>query len=363
MSPGTLATLWLLATLAPLLFAIVFLARQVRQIHKYNWRDVLQVAMRAPSWWHAWWPRVWLSPLERSHELPLVARRACRSYVAFSTAIVLTLALLGAALNLQLSFTEAEWPRVEQSTAWIAFSFIAHVCAPIAVALFFIVFAWSWWSARKVIGNISDPRARHLFERLRSAGTWREPWVSDLIRDASGARSKAPKNFRELVLDALALENRLVNRGALPDHDLSGILERSRDSYGQWELEAKALAADANTSEPQHLRARLRAIDDMVSPREDQIAERDLVQRQVSLHEDRLSRMRDLDERRERLHTTVERLWRKLRSLGVGDGVQGVATTSSEVLAIAAEIESALETTVDTVRLEATTKPGVSKES
>ena len=179
-----LVVLWAVVTAVPLLWsALVFFGRmRASKGEPIRWRDALAVGMRVPVWWHAWWPRRWLSSLDRSNELPRRVKKAARWFVGASTAVVILIAVVGFATNAQLSLSEDEWRHVQSTHEWHVIAAFSYRWLPLFVAAILLGFVISWWRARR---DITASQAKQLFERMRTPGLWREPWIRQMITKAT----------------------------------------------------------------------------------------------------------------------------------------------------------------------------------
>jgi Protein kinase domain len=311
MSVATMTVLWTVEIVTPLVWALAIFRRRLPK-DTGSAGEAIRIGMRVPVWWSAWWPRRWLSPVDRSRELPRRVRIASQWCVAFVTALAVALSFAGIAMNVRDACTQEQWLRLQESSEWRILAAISYVVTPAAALIGLMGFFWTWWRARADIGWITSHRARRLFERLRSPAIWQEPWVRELIESGKLGQRPVPQTFAVLVQSAVDLYARI----ATSEHDINpevlATLLQCRSTDAAWEREASELANDADSGEMSRLQARLSKLKELAAPRPDQVVERDLLGRQLSLHENRVARTREIKDKRQSLHGAVARLWRKL---------------------------------------------------
>jgi tRNA A-37 threonylcarbamoyl transferase component Bud32 len=280
-------------------------------------RDSVRAALRVPDWWAPWWPRRWRSPLERMQALPGPLRSAARWWGAFMGFALLHIGVQGALISSVAALQPPEFAAFRSSVWWDLLAG-AMVGGPFIIAGCGLAFAVSAWRARGLLSAADRKHASRWLKLPRATSTWTDPVLLSLLERGAESEERVPATFEALAEEITSLHARLQRAGWRLD-DVEPLLQEARAARAEWVREAEELRRDADPAEAERLRARVSAIDAVATPSREQDELRDLLRKQLSLHERQRERLREREARLDRLHAAITLLWRQLRALRADD--------------------------------------------
>lgn len=344
---------WLLVTTTPLIGAASRLHAGIRAGTEMpiRWRDALRIGMRVPGWWPAWWPRRWSSPLERVRDLPPRLRAAFRWYQAFMSLAAVGIAMQGVVISAVAALSAAEFARFRSSALWDVGVENFFLTVPFLLLGLGVGLGVSTWRARSTLDRAQRKRLGDLLQHPRANEAWSDPLVLRLLGGpAVSDPETAPDTLEQLADGVVALHEALVAAG-WPLDEISSVVADVRKARAQWEQEADELRRDVDPAESERLRERVRSLDALTGPSEDQREMRELLRRQLSLQDRQRARLDENTARLERLRSGMALLWRQLRELrAVGAGHRDASEITGRVRALAEDLDRLWRTAEETRR-------------